>query len=407
MASYNLHQAIEYLKAGRVEDARHMLKQIVKAEPRNVNAWMWYIETISSTEGKIEALETCVIHNPEDKLAITALRTLRGDQVDTAPQAEEQPIQTEPPVKLVEESPTEDEEKPKRKKRSRKMRLVIGIFVVEIILMYFIGLYLTIRVKPNRNILAVGELATVEEVNVAIQRPIELDGKRKSEIYVLRAVTANRHPDLLAKKYKPSDQVFGGIANELPWWGMIGQVYYGPGPPSIEGPSEESRFLTNPYMMVAADPVYTWKKRASEATASEEGFQFVCPPRRLLWYPMESQAYLSYSAQCASKLRYQRINLIAYNARDLNLKYLYVSYDDSLNVTKREMPETALEIPHYIHQGDSCGYPGGCNNMSPASPELDGLQITGFPAQIVIWLWEMEPNSIEQQPDVRYVIRFE
>jgi hypothetical protein len=287
------------------------------------------------------------------------------------------------------------------------MRLAIGIFIVEIILMYVIGIWLTIRMKPNRNILAMGERTTVEEIKVAIQKPIDLDGKRKSEIYVLRAVTANRYPELLSKKYRPSDQVFGEIQNNRPWWGIAGQFFYGPGEQSIAGPSEESRFLTNPFMLVAIDPVYTWKNRISEAAILKDDFQFICAPHRLQWYPIKSQAYLSYSAQCASKLNYQKINLIAYNARDLNLNYMYVSYDDSINVTKREIPQTAYVIPHYIHLGDSCGFPKGCNNMSPATPEIDGLEITGYPVQVVIWLWEQEPDSIAQEPDVVYVIRFE
>jgi hypothetical protein len=408
LASQNLNQAIEYLKAGRVVDARHMLSQIVKAEPRNVNAWMWYVETFSSTEKKIEALENCVLHNPEDKLAIKALTTLRGKFPNSTQQVAEQPIPAEPPSKPEKESPSVVYVEPKRKRLSRKMRLAIVICIVEVFLMYVIGVLLTIRTKPNRNILAVGELAVVEEVNVAIQKPMELDGKRKSGVYVLRAVTANRYPELLARKYRPADQVFGMIENNLPWWGITGQFYYGPGERSIEGPSEESRFLTNPYMLVAADPVYTWNGRVTENQVLQDGFQFLCdPPRRLLWYPQESQAYLTYSAQCASKLGYRQIDLIAYNARDLNLKYIYVSYADSLNVTKQEIPESAIEIPHYIHQGDSCGYPKGCNNLSPATPELDGLLITGFPAQIVIWLWEEKPNSVDQEPDMVYVIRFE
>ena len=407
MTSYNLHQAIEYLKAGRVEDARHMLSQIVKAEPRNVNAWMWYVETLSSPEKKIEALETCVIHNPEDKLAIKALSTLKEKEHKSIPPSVESPVHPAPPPTPVKRLPPDMEAEPKRKGLSRKMRLAIMICIVEVIVMYVVGVLLTIRTRPNRNLLAVGELAVVDEVNVAIQKPMELDGKRKSGVYVLRAVTANRYPELLARKYRPADQVFGQIENGLPWWGVIGQFYYGPGERSIAGPSEESRFLTNPYMLVAVDPVYTWKGKVAEYKVLRGGFELLCNPERLQWYPTKSQAYLTYSAQCAARLGYKQIDLIAYNARDLNLKYMYVSYGDSLNVIKANQPETAYEIPQYIHQGNSCGYSKGCNNMSPATPEIDDLQITDFPAQIMIWLWENQPNSIHQEPDMVYVIRFE
>jgi len=90
----------------------------------------------------------------------------------------------------------------------------------------------------------------------------------------------------------------------------------------------------------------------------------------------------------------------------MNLNYIYVSYADSQNITKGEKLSTAYAIPHFIHQGGSCGYPGGCNNMSPPTPEIDGVEITGYPAKIVAWLWEEEPNSIEETPDMIFVLYF-
>jgi hypothetical protein len=44
--------------------------------------------------------------------------------------------------------------------------------------------------------------------------------------------------------------------------------------------------------------------------------------------------------------------------------------------------------------------------MSPPTPEIDGLQITGLPAQTVVWLWRAQPASLEQPPDMTFVIHF-
>ena len=44
--------------------------------------------------------------------------------------------------------------------------------------------------------------------------------------------------------------------------------------------------------------------------------------------------------------------------------------------------------------------------MSPPTPEIDGLQITGYPVKVVTWLWEKEPNSVTDAPDMTFVLYF-
>ena len=99
-------------------------------------------------------------------------------------------------------------------------------------------------------------------------------------------------------------------------------------------------------------------------------------------------------------------SLIAYNARDLNLNYIFVSCPDSHNTTKPDPPTEPYRNPQFLHQGGSCGYPGGCNNISPQTPAIDNLQITGWPAQVVIWFWRDDPGSIDKSPDMVFVIDF-
>jgi len=252
--------------------------------------------------------------------------------------------------------------------------------------------------------MAVAEAATLEAVDIAIQSPIELDFLSKAEVYQLRIAAVDKYPALLAHDYAPADSVFGQIVDGLPWWGLEGQFFYGGGEKSISGLSEESRFILNPYLLVAADFYDNWGGKIS--TADLPTFTLTCLPHSFRWWPQQARAEVSYYASCVKRGGNYTFDLISYNARDLNLNYIYVSYQDSLNITHPDIPTAAYEIPHFIHQSSSCGYPGGCNNMSPYTPEIDGLKITALPAKVVVWLWEKEPSSLEQRPDTVFVINF-
>jgi len=90
----------------------------------------------------------------------------------------------------------------------------------------------------------------------------------------------------------------------------------------------------------------------------------------------------------------------------MNLNYLYVAYQDSSNISKLDAPASAYAIPHYLHRGGSCGYPGGCNNMSPDTPEISWIELTRLPARAVIRLWSRNPGAVERAPDMVFVIQF-
>ncbi|MBN1267646.1 MAG: hypothetical protein JXA25_19295 [Anaerolineales bacterium] len=259
--------------------------------------------------------------------------------------------------------------------------------------------------RKNRNKLAVGENARVEYVHVEIQPPSELDFKTRDEIYQLRREAVDRYTELISNWYKPSYAVFGLIEDSIPWYGIEGQFYFGQGENSIRGPSEEARYILNPFLLVAAEFNGFWGQMISEAEL--EGFALYCAPYSLQWRPEESYAEVSYHASCVVMRQKIPLDLIAYNARDFNLNYIYVSFDDSVNIIQQDHPDEAYKNPQYIHHGGNCEYPGGCNNMSPNTPEINDLQVLGFPARVEIWLWEKEPESVDQTPDMRFIIHFQ
>jgi hypothetical protein len=102
-----------------------------------------------------------------------------------------------------------------------------------------------------------------------------------------------------------------------------------------------------------------------------------------------------------------RFGLIAYNARDFGFGYLYVDPVASKNVTRRGKLDSASDLLQFIHRGPSCNIPGGCNNMSPPLPELDKWKATGLPAEAHIRLWKLRPVTVNDPPDMSFVIRME
>lgn len=301
------------------------------------------------------------------------------------------------------------------------------ILLIAAVCLFITGIMMLRLPRPNRNMLAIGSTAASTELAIPIRPPAELDYLSKAEVLRMRTEAVQQYPDLLQGQYRPSDAVFGQIEDGRPWWGVKGNFYYGSGEKSIEGPAEESRFILNPYLLVAAEfhaPIIwsNWelgwdKARISESDLNRADFPYTCRPHSLHWWPRESRAEVSYdvSGCFAAMSRWgvtslgiqnASFDLFAYNARDLNLGYIYVSYADSPNVTKAEAPANPIAIPHFIHRGGSCGYPGGCNNMSPFVPELDGLQLTALPAEAVMWLWRQAPASSHQPPDMVFVIHF-
>ncbi len=277
---------------------------------------------------------------------------------------------------------------------------------------------------PNRNELAIGEQTDVMAVSIEIQPPVEFDYLAKTRILAMRKEAVNRHPELISGTYKPAEAIFGRIENRRPWWGTTGMFYYGRGERSIDGPAEESRFILNPYLLVAAElegltiwrhGAAMWEQgRTANVDPEAPGFPLYCPATELRWYPAQRQAEVTYNVS-----RYREtvgswtdeplplpieFSLLVYNARDLNLNYIYVAFEDSRHVHKDDASDVPLPIEQYLHRGSSCGYPGGCNNASPRVPEISAIWIDKLPAQVVVWLWQDEPGAHAPAPDLVFTI---
>jgi predicted esterase len=71
-----LEQAIGFVQSGKMEEARELLEQVLKADRTHLPAWHWYAQTWQSARDKIRVWEACLRFNPENRMAQEALRDL-------------------------------------------------------------------------------------------------------------------------------------------------------------------------------------------------------------------------------------------------------------------------------------------------------------------------------------------
>lgn len=237
----------------------------------------------------------------------------------------------------------------------------------------------------------------------------------------MRQQAVSRSAQLLRTPYDPHDKVFDQIEDNKPWWGMAGEAVYGRGMDSIKGLSEESRFVLNPFMLVACNPATLgiWNRSLlTERELNDPRFPFYWMPESLRYSPRSQSAELTYNisnylrdvmsrkalAADASQLR--QFSLVAYNARDMGYQYIYLDTRRSTAVENDNHPNEPTFISQFIHCGGTCGYPGNCNNMSPFIREIDRCRLNKLPARAVIYLWKEQPESIGSKPDFTYIITF-
>jgi hypothetical protein len=243
-----------------------------------------------------------------------------------------------------------------------------------------------------------------QTVSLSLTPLQEFDFKSKKEILQARTLEVLRYPELIKGTYSPSEDIFGQIQDGKPWWGIEGLYLHGGTERSIEGLSKESRFLTNPYLLVGLAETHGWQETGSTQTPLYPS------PLEIRYSDAEVMIKYDVENHFAYKLRVNAIdandrilNLIAYNARDFGFHFLYLDPGQSKNVGTVEPRERAVNIVQYIHCGGSCGYPGGCNNMSPLQSELN-IRVGPVPARAYIKLWKKDPGDINSPADLPVIL---
>ncbi len=255
---------------------------------------------------------------------------------------------------------------------------------------------------------------------VPIQKLSRLNGITMEQLYSLRSNAVYRNRSFLSDTYEPSDAIFGMCESKKPWWGVWGMHIFREGSHAIDGPSKESDYIQNPFRLVAAEAnnIGMWNRNAvSDADMRNPSFPFLWESGPVTFNAKLSSAEVTYDISkynasvlaMQSRLRHHGpitgFSLIAYNARDFGFRYMYLDPQKSPGV-RRWRNVRAVQINQFLHCGGSCGYPGGCNNMSPHVEEFDNNELLKLPARAFIKLWKDEPESVGDAPDFNYIIYF-
>ena len=85
MSSKMLYDAIALVRAGKYDEARQNIFEIIRTEPQNEMAWMWLAETLSSDVDRMKVLHACLRQNPESKLTHMAIERLQEKMNEESP----------------------------------------------------------------------------------------------------------------------------------------------------------------------------------------------------------------------------------------------------------------------------------------------------------------------------------
>lgn len=303
-------------------------------------------------------------------------------------------------------------------KAKKNLGLTVQLTLITIVIIALGAQAMRAARAQSVNRLAIGTDAKVRGPLVLyINPPSALNFLSRQDILSRRRDFVMQHPELLVYQYAPTGQIFDAMEDGKPWWGMKGQIFYGAGQRSIEGDAEESRFLNNPFLLVQANLILEKIPYNSNAFASQEELDrtdipLECGPGSAVIYPAERREEINYNlseflekssraTRAKVSLPDAKLDLVAYNARDLGFNYLAVSKAYSVNINK---VGNIVDIDQYIHTGGTCGYPGGCNNMSPYNDKLFDLGVTKLPARACVHLWKNRPRSESDNPDFQILI---
>lgn len=292
--------------------------------------------------------------------------------------------------------------------------------------------WLFVQTSAYANQLALRSDAKSSAVNIPTHELVSLNRITQKQLYQMRTEAVLHYPRLLRDTYEPDDMIFGNCESNKPWWGVIGMEAYGPGQHAIDGFSKESNYILNPFRLVSAEMSYQtsknngrvelmtfWNPNAlTETDAKNPHFPWIWESGPVSFEPSKATAEVTYNVTAYNKNLHSYYNnklstnrtissfsLIGYNARDFGLRYIYMDPHKTSGI--KPWPQAkAVYLNQFLHCGGSCGYPGGCNNMSPYIQEMDANELLRLPAQAYFKLWYDEPESVGDPPDFTFIINF-
>lgn len=247
-------------------------------------------------------------------------------------------------------------------------------------------------------------------VQFAINRPTPLSGKTKAEIYEQRKKYVEN--SIFQKiNYEPSEEVFGAIEDRKPWVSTNVCHASSEAPTRTDGPSEETRFLNNPSILVGLEYPFTFSKYKDDSFCQTDETNIM--PQAVSYDSTEKLITVTYNNLPFTTQDWSFYQFNGLNARDFGYKYIYldkskstynIEFANDFNISKG-----VYELNNYIHVGGSCGVAGGCNNGSPRQGFVE-FKHRNYKSEsgktIYLKLWKEKPLTPLQKPDIIQKIIF-
>lgn len=250
---------------------------------------------------------------------------------------------------------------------------------------------------------------------VEINPLISLSGKTRKEIFELRKLFV-QESIFHIPGYTPSAEVYGQIEDRKPWIAVT-FCYLRDEPFPTQGPSEETRFINNPAILIGLesnllvlDPEDAHLLNKSFCTSPAANYI----PKKIYYDADDKEITVIYpKPSFFSKSSAEFFFFNGKNARDLGYDYAYLDlsrsrtqakFAQAVNITNR-----VHKFQDFFHTGGRCRVPGGCNNGSPNQPELNFNENFQARQKQVFYfkLWRKRPSSPEDPADIYEKMVFE
>ncbi len=235
--------------------------------------------------------------------------------------------------------------------------------------------------------------------SIPINPMSDLNYKTKDDIYALRKSFVEKTL-FKNRKYVPSENVFGQIADKKPWLGIEALTCYGKGPNAHKGLSEESRYINNPTMLIGLDRVSFDEKPKNQCSVVD-----YLMPVKINYSKDENTIKVEFEVSEYKGDLGKNFLLKGLNAKDLGYPYAYADNTKNLVFIQPDVNiSTNIHMfKDFIHLGQACGVKGGCNNGSPFQKELN-FTVMKYPATIHFKLWKKMPKDKDSDGDINYLI---
>ncbi len=293
--------------------------------------------------------------------------------------------------------------------------LVSAKIIIFLVIIFYYFPFFIFGYKDN-NILKINDYSNFQTLK--INPASEYDYLSKQQIFDIRKQHVKN--SLFDKEnYEPNTTVFGSIVDNKPWWGSIkcNQLNYkGDYHENIQGPSKVSVLMNNPNALVGLSmPYIPWDIGTNKEFCTSDysnfspiSLQYDEKDKLIIAKYYLTKNFLKLRTKVNNRYTRYLIQLSGLNARDFGYDYMYIF--DTKNIKMYSEYNNATEdistFRDYIHQGGSCKFKDGCNNISPMQNDLI-FSVKSLPAEINIKLWKKKPINKYIKADMYYKIIFE